>query len=139
MYTATIQSKTVEANGVVSVNVVFSDGKNNIPETVRPSDMDGFNYWVKSRLTALNSVPDIITNLPDGKVIDHTAFIPQPEVIDPEQAAKIAYWDARNKLIQVKTDIELGLATQADYDAVLTEATALKSETLVDTVAVITK
>lgn len=130
MYIATVQSKTVEPNGVVAVNVTFTNGTKSIAETVRPSDMGGFNYWVRSRLTALNSVPDILAALPDGKVVDGIEVI-QPDTQTPDEVANQSYQLSRLKLIQLKQDIELGLATQDQYDAERTKAITAQIATMV--------
>ena len=55
MYTATIVNKE-RVNGILVVGVTFTDGTNSVTENVSPQDEAGFNHWVKSRVTSLNSM-----------------------------------------------------------------------------------
>ncbi len=119
MYTATVQSKTVEANGVIAVNVIFTDGTNNIPETVRPSDMDGFKYWVKSRLTALNAVPVLQTTLADGATVDVSDPVVVPPTLTQAQIDLNTWLGDYAKWIKIKTTlIDTGILTGSEAPVV---------------------
>ncbi len=124
MYTAIIQSKALGSDGIIAINVVFTDGTNNIPETVRPSDMDGFKYWVKSRLTALNAAPVLQSTLADGSTVDTADTVVTPPVLTQAQIDLNIWLQDYNKWTKVKTTlIDTGILTGSE-----TAVAALKTK-----------
>lgn len=101
------------------MTVQFTDGVDTFTEVVKPMDENGFNYFVKERLTSLNTAKKLETDDNLGKpiVVDPVVPVDTPEVI---------YARARYGLIELKQDVELGLATQTQYDAKRAEVIALK-------------
>lgn len=69
MYTAKILNKIIN-DGVLTINVEFSDGVTTLVEWCKPQDEGGLKYWVKSRLDQLNAVPTLDSKYPDGQIID---------------------------------------------------------------------
>jgi hypothetical protein len=58
MFTHKIISKEFE-NGVLVLGVEFTDGVKVITEGVKPQDEAGFKFWLKSRLSSLNSLTEL--------------------------------------------------------------------------------
>lgn len=120
MFEATIKSKR-EVKAGIEFTVEFTDGVKVIEGTVIPSDEDGLTYYVKSELDRLNAAPAL-----DAKYAVGTAINVVKPVIVTEPTPEQLYFTARFELMELKTDMELGLATQADFDAKLAQVIALK-------------
>ena len=72
MFTAKITNKTKVANGNLMITVEFSDGKDTFSENVQPQDKAGFDHWVKSRITTLNTAKEFELDDNLGKEITVT-------------------------------------------------------------------
>lgn len=113
MYTAKIKSKEI-VNGIASVTVTFSDGTTTIDETCKPQDMDGFKYWVKSRLAAFNSVPDIQA-LQDGSEIDVSDPVVEPPTLTQAQIDERQWFADYAKWLRVKSNlVDTGVVPSSD-------------------------
>lgn len=118
MFTHKIISKEFE-NGVLVLGVEFTDGVKTITEAVKPQDEAGLKYFLEQRLISLNSLNEL-EKVTVNSSIDLTKPVVVPEPND-------AYLKARYELIELKQDVELGLATQAEYDVKLAKVIALKA------------
>ena len=105
-------SKSIGGDGIITVNVQFIEGVKIIEETVRPSNLDGFNYWVKSRLEALNAVPAVQAALVDGTTVNTAEPVVIPPVLTQAQIDKNTWLDDYSKWVKVKsTLIDTGILT----------------------------
>lgn len=111
MYTATIKKKTID-NGVLRVEVEFSDGVDSVIESCIPQDLTGLKFWVKSRLATFNGAKDIDTTLSVNDPVDVsdpvvTPYVPtQAELDEQEWIADYRKW------VKVKTTlIDTGVLT----------------------------
>ena len=82
MYTAKITNKKEVPQGI-EVTVEFTNGTKTLTEAVVPQDKRGFDHWLESRLTSLNSIADIEA-IPVNTEIDGT----QPEPVDTRTQAE---------------------------------------------------
>jgi hypothetical protein len=84
-YTAKIISKTID-NGVPVVTVEFTNGVTVVQESVKPQDLTGFKYWVKSRLATFNA--DIAYQIgEDVDVTDPVVTPPTPTQAELDEAS----------------------------------------------------
>ncbi len=104
MYTHEIISKEFE-NGVLVLGVKFTDDVSGkvVTEGVKPQDKAGFEYWLKSRLTSLNSL-DELGEVEIGASID----LSEPAVVDTRTQAekdRDEWFVLYNRWINVKTNL----------------------------------
>lgn len=125
MFTATITSKAEVERGI-EFTVQFTDGVKTIERTVIPQDENGLKYFVKGELDRLNAAPELNTKYEVGAEIDVTVPV---VVTEPTQGD--LYYRARYGLIELKQDVELGLANQAQYDAELARVIALRPNAVI--------
>lgn len=118
MYTATIKKKTID-NGVLRVEVEFSDGVNSIVESCIPQDLDGLKYWVKSRLATFNGALSIDTTLGVNDTVDVSDPVVTPPTPTAEEIARDAWLANYKKWVRVKTTlIDTGILTGNETKAV---------------------
>lgn len=118
MYTATISRKDY-VGGVLRVFVNFSDGTNTTEEYCIPQDVDGFKFWVKSRLATYNSAPMIESAYTDGATVDVADPVVPPVVPTAEEIARDAWLANYKKWIKVKTTlIDTGVLTGSETKVV---------------------
>jgi len=120
MFTATIIKKEKDEKGRLTITVRFSDDVDTLDEVVKPQDEDGFLHFVKERLNSLNT----------AKKLEMEDNLNKPIVFEErntEPTSEQVFQMARFKLIEMKQDVELGLATQAEYDNELAKVIALKA------------
>ena len=99
MYTATLKSKTLGADGIVSVEVEFTDGVTTVSETVKPASLNNLKVWVSNRLSVLNGSKDIDANATVGAPIT-TAVAPTQAELDRD-----AWLADYRKWVKVKTSL----------------------------------
>lgn len=121
MFTHKIISKEFE-NGVLVLGVEFTDGIKVITEAVKPQDVAGLKHWIKSRLASLNSLNQLQT-IVVGQSID---LSDTDIVLTPEEIKQREYETSKFELIRLKEEVELGLATQAEFDAKVQEIKVVK-------------
>lgn len=124
MYTATIQSKEKHINGI-KINVTFTDDvtKESFVESCIPSDLDGFKFWVKSRLDQLNAAP-MLDNLFQKDDVIEVHEQPTEVVLTPEEVAANVWIAKYRRYVRIKHElIDTGiiLATQPKVAALLTD------------------
>jgi len=103
MYTAKIKGKTPE-NGLVLVEVEFTDGVTTVTESIKPASYENLKDMVRSRLNALNSATEIDAH-PVDEVIATTEVKTQAETDRDAWLADYRMW------VKVKTqlmDLTLG-------------------------------
>lgn len=114
MYTAKIQNKTIE-NGILTVNVEFTNGVTTLIEWCKPQDEGGLKYWVKARLDALNSASDIYSKYSDGSTVDVSSTVVSPVVQTQAEIDRDKWLKKYNKWVKIKTTlIDTGILTAAD-------------------------
>lgn len=111
MYKAKIFSKEKQANGNLEIVVEFSNGTEVLYEKIQPQDRHGFNHWIKSRLTSLNSLPELealaVDEIIDGQTSEPTDTRTAPEVTRDEWLSKYYKW------VQIKKNlIDTGILTR---------------------------
>ena len=121
MFTAIIKSKQEVERGI-EFTVEFTDGTKTIERTVIPQDDDGLKYFVKGELDRLNAVPELNSKYEVGATVTVAKEEVTPVKLTPEQLYQIA----RFELIEMRTDLDLGLVTQEQFDLKKAEVIALK-------------
>jgi hypothetical protein len=106
MYTATIKNKTI-ADGLISVEVEFTDGTTTVAETVKPASFDNLKSWVSNRLSALDSAKEIDATHTIGETIVTTNTPTQAE-LDREAWLKDYYRWIKVKTTLIDTQILIG-------------------------------
>jgi len=119
MFTATIIDKQ-KVDGILALTVRFTDGVDTLDETVKPQDEDGLKYFVKARLDSLNTSKKLETEDNIGRPIEIDPVV-------PVETAEQVYYRERYKLIEIKQDVELGLATQKNFNDQLAIVRGLKT------------
>lgn len=100
MFTAEIISKVVESNGVLALTVEFSDGEKVVStEVCKPQDEDGFNYWLKARLTSLETGAKLKEDDNLNQVITKDSIDTKVDA-DPERTA---WFEKLNRLNRIRT------------------------------------
>ena len=111
MYTAKVQNKAMN-NGVLTINVVFSDGTTSIMESCQPSNDDNFKNWVQGRLNQLNAGPVVASKYNDGDVVDLTHPAPVTPTMTAADIAQQAWFKNYYKWTKIKTTlIDTGILT----------------------------
>ena len=127
MYTAKIENKSLD-NGIYRVVVSFTDGVTVINDSCSPSDEFGLKFWIKSRLTQLNSAPVIDATFPNGQVVDVSDPVVVPIVQTPEEIAADKWMKQYTKWVKIKTTlIDTGILTGNE-----TKVGALKAKVQAD-------
>lgn len=127
MYTAKIFDKSL-VNGILRVQVEFNNGVESIFDSCTPSDEFGLKFWIKSRLTQLNSAPVIDATFPNGQVVDVSDPIVVPVVQTPEEIAADKWMKQYTKWVKSKTTlIDTGILTGNE-----TKVAALKAKVQAD-------
>lgn len=110
MYTATIKSKTL-TDGILTVEVEFTDGTTTLVKSVIPQDENGLKYFVKGELNTLNSAPQIDTDYAVGATID----VSDPAPADPtaDQIAQSEWLRDYQAMQDVQKLIDMGVVLSA--------------------------
>lgn len=106
MFTAKVKTKEELQQGI-QVTVEFSDGQKTFEETVIPQDKTGFEHWVRSRLSSLNTIETIKTDYPDDSEVGAEEVPPTKTQaqLDEEQWFEDYYRFVRVKATLVDTGI----------------------------------
>lgn len=109
MFTAKIINKVVESNGVLALTVEFlKDDQVISTEVCKPQDEDGFNYWLKARLTSLETGGKLKEDDNLNKVITKESIDTKVDT-DP---ARTAWFEKLNRLNRIRTfGIDAGILT----------------------------
>ena len=101
MYTHKITSKLFE-NNILVIGVEFTDGTTTFTETVKPQDEAGLKYWLKQRLSSLNSITTLSTI-----ALNSTLDLESPEVDTRTQAEKDrdAWLVKYNRWVSIKNNL----------------------------------
>lgn len=119
MFTATPIEREKDEKGRLVITVSFSDGVETFVDKVIPGDEDGFHYFIKERLSSLNTAKQLETS----DILNKPVVFPEiPNEITPEKEYQLA----RLKLSELKIDVDLGLATQDEFDIEKAKVIALK-------------
>lgn len=133
MYTAKIQSKTIEA-GVLTVHVEFTDGTTSAVEWCKPQNEEGLKHWIKSRLETFNSAPVIAATYADGVVVDVTEPVVTPPILTQAEINRNQWLKDYAKWVKVKsTLIDTGIVAESQTQVAALKAkvvTGLKAEYL---------
>lgn len=100
MYTAKILRKEVE-NGITKVFVTFTDGVNTQTEWCIPQDRQGFNFWVKSRLSVFNTGQELQAELVDGDDINVSDVIIPPTQAELDKQKWFAKYNELEQLEKI--------------------------------------
>jgi hypothetical protein len=106
MFTATTTKKDFRG-GIFQVTVDFTDGTEVITEAFNITSGDDLDRRIEDRLNTLNRLLDLKASLTLGA---WTKPVKEEPVADPVQ-------EALNAVYQAKSDLDLKLITQAEYDA----------------------
>jgi hypothetical protein len=106
MFTATTTKKDFRG-GIFQVTVDFTDGTEVITEAFNITSGDDLDRRIEDRLNTLNRLLDLKTSLILGA---WTKPVKEEPVADPVQ-------EALNAVYKAKSDLDLKLITQAEYDA----------------------
>lgn len=102
MFTARIQNKTIE-QGVLTINIIFSDGNISRTESCVPQNEDGFIFWVKGRLDTLNASSTLAQKYADGSVVSFsTPVVEEPTQEETDRSNWIAL---QKKLDYIKSQL----------------------------------
>ena len=130
MYIAKFKTTEETAQGT-RFYVDFTNGTNTITEWCIPQDKDGFDYWVKGRLQAINSAELLKQQVVAGEEIVIAQTEPIPELTEEQIAflsRKQAWFEAKEKLrlflelkdMAEKTGKTVDLERLAQIDALAT-------------------
>lgn len=130
MYIAKFNTTEETAQGT-RFYVDFTNGENTITEWCIPQDKDGFDYWVKGRLQAINSAELLKQQVVAGEEIVIAQPEPTPELTEEQIAflnRKQAWFEAKEKLrlflelkdMAEKTGKTVDLERLAQIDALAT-------------------
>jgi len=108
MFTATTTKKDFRG-GIFQVTVDFTDGTETITEAFNITSGEDLDRRIEDRLATLNRLEALKTSLVLGA---WTKPVKEELVADPVQ-------EALNAVYQAKSDLDLKLITQAEYDAVV--------------------
>lgn len=111
MFTAKVVSKDLY-NGAPRVFVQFTDGVTTVEESCIPQNLDGFKFWVRSRLETFNTKDALDTEYPINTIVGVTdPVIPPPTPTQGEIDLK-EWLNDYQKWIKVKTTlIDTGILT----------------------------
>lgn len=123
MYTAKVLKKEVE-NGIVKVFVTFTDGVNSQTEWCIPQDRQGFDFWVKSRLSVFNTGQELQADLADGADIDVSNTTP---TLSQAELDKQAWFAKYNELEQLEKIATKNFLTGARLTALNNKISSAKS------------
>ena len=116
-----------ESNGLYTFFVDFTNDEETYTESCIPQDVNGFNYWIKSRLDAYNTKHELDALLVSGEEIDPGVLSPKPILSEFEQ--RKAAWFATNDKLQfflklkntaIETGKEITPERQAEIDTLAT-------------------
>lgn len=110
MYTAKIIKKEVIEN-LLTLTVEFTNGTDIVVEKCKPQDKAGFEHWVKSRITSLNTLDELKTEDNVGKEV----LITEPVVKKTEEELAKEVWDINwSKLQAIQPYIQAGVFTGSE-------------------------
>jgi hypothetical protein len=117
-FTAKFISKHL-VNGQPKVVVEFSDGVTSVEEWCIPSNIEGFNAWVKSRLEVFNSDSALDSTLTVGAPIDTSTPVVTPHTQTQAELDEISWRERLAKLKWVKENlIDTGILTGSEAQVV---------------------
>ncbi len=123
MYTAKITNKEEVSQGI-KLTVEFSNGTNSVVETVIPQDKNGFNHWVDSRITSLNTLEELKAEDNLGVEVDTSPVVPTPTQAELDQQE---WFTDYGKLVDIQKLIDLGVLTGTE-----TKVVALRNKVKTD-------
>ena len=113
MYTAKVINKVFD-QGLLTINVEFTDGKETFTDHCVPQDKDAFNGWLKQKLEFLNHAKKTYKDLKDGDplvVVEIPTVTPTP-VLTAEETARNTWLKDYERWVKVKsTLIDTGILT----------------------------
>lgn len=105
MWTATLTKKE-EVNGILSLEVTFSNGTKSITESVRSSSEYDIRQWVKHRKAEFEKAEALESSLTEGVEIEE---LPDEMVTPPTPTAKDVFWQNVVKFERLNRLVELGV------------------------------
>lgn len=117
-YTAKIISKTID-NGVPVVTVEFTNGVTVVQESVKPSNMEGFKAWVKSRISVFDESEKLPTDYPENTPIDVSDPVVTPPTPTQAQLDEASWRERLAKMKWVKENLlDTGVMTGSEAQIV---------------------
>jgi len=108
MFTATTTKKDFRG-GIFQVTVDFTDGTEVITEAFNITSGDDLDRRIEDRLNTLNRLLELKASLALGA---WTKPVKEEPAVDPVQ-------EALNAVYKAKSDLDMKLITQAEYDAIV--------------------
>jgi hypothetical protein len=121
------QAKDIKYNGdnsegVIGVSVFFeSDNGRKATIDNRVSDPDSIKQIITNSLVEFERKDKLAEFLKNPPALEEIMKTEEPTVDENKE-----YNDKKQQLVQAKTDMDLGLITQREYDSLLDEVVALK-------------
>lgn len=129
MFTATIKSNDLDTQGHLIVNVVYSNGSQNIPESYSLNSPDQIHGILVNRLNQLNNIQTYLDKPMTGTFTpSQPAPTPTPS---PTDLATQKFIQDLNVLRQLQRAVTLGIKKSTDND-IVSQIALVQSEFLSD-------
>lgn len=120
MWTANIIKKEFEVNQI-NITVEFGDGVQKFTEKIGMVSKTNFEDTIRKRLKDLETLNSVKEEVNVGQIIPPTP--PEPT---PEEIKKQKYLGKRAELVIAKQDLDMGIISEGDFNALQTEVISLK-------------